>query len=60
MPLLILRIAEDGAAALDGRLRVGDQLIEINGQDTTRMSHETAIEIIKRNPTVQLLVRRGN
>ncbi|KAK0398713.1 hypothetical protein QR680_002721 [Steinernema hermaphroditum] len=34
MPLFILRIAEDGPAAQDGRLCVGDQLVEINGQST--------------------------
>lgn len=60
MPLLILRIAEDGAAALDGRLRVGDQLIEINNENTTRMTHERAIQIIKENSIVHLLVQRTN
>lgn len=60
MPLLILRIAEDGAAALDGRLRVGDQLIEINNENTTQMTHERAIQIIKENPVVRLLIKRTN
>lgn len=40
MPLFILRIAEDGPAAEEGSLRVGDQLMEINGEPTVGMTHE--------------------
>ena len=58
MPLFVLRIAEDGPAAADGRLRVGDQLMAINGRDTTGLTHEEAISIIKSQPTVRLVVRR--
>ncbi|CAG9529906.1 unnamed protein product [Cercopithifilaria johnstoni] len=58
MPLFVLRIAEDGPAALDGRLKVGDQLIEINGQSTRGMTHSSAIQIIKQYLIVRLLVRR--
>ena len=39
MPLFVLRIADDGAAKLDGRLSVGDQIIEINGVTTHLMTH---------------------
>ena len=49
-----------GPAALDGRLQVGDQLIEINGQTTKNLTHGEAIELIKTGGgTVRLLVRRG-
>ncbi|EPB77088.1 PDZ/DHR/GLGF domain protein [Ancylostoma ceylanicum] len=58
MPLFVLRIAEDGPAAIDGRLRVGDQLISINGRDTKGLTHEEAIQLIKQHPTVRLTVRR--
>ncbi|CAJ0601351.1 unnamed protein product [Cylicocyclus nassatus] len=58
MPLFVLRIAEDGPAAMDGRLRVGDQLISINGRDTKGLTHEEAIQLIKQHPTVRLTVRR--
>jgi len=60
MPLFVLRMAVDGPAALDGRLRVGDQLIEINSQSTKNMTHGEAIELIKNGGNaVRLLVRRG-
>ena len=50
-----------GPATQDGRLQVGDQLIEINGQTTKNMTHGDAIELIKNGgQTVRLLVRRAN
>ncbi|KAA0197889.1 Membrane-associated guanylate kinase WW and PDZ domain-containing protein 3, partial [Fasciolopsis buskii] len=59
MPLLVLRIADGGAAQMDGRLRVGDELIQINGYPTVGMSHGRAIEIIQAGGnTMQLIVRR--
>ncbi|GMT25321.1 hypothetical protein PFISCL1PPCAC_16618 [Pristionchus fissidentatus] len=58
MPLFVLRIAEDGPAAREGRLRVGDQLLTINGRDTKGLTHEDAIVLIKMYPTVRLTVRR--
>ena len=49
-----------GPAALDGSLRVGDQLIEMNSQSTKNMTHGEAIELIKYGGlTVRLLVSRG-
>ncbi|XP_037092842.1 membrane-associated guanylate kinase, WW and PDZ domain-containing protein 2-like [Pollicipes pollicipes] len=60
MGLFVLRIAEDGPAALDGRLRVGDQILEINETSTKDLTHGEAIELIRRGgATVRLLVRRG-
>ena len=45
---------------MDGRLQVGDQLIEINGQTTKNLTHGEAIELIKTGGSmVRLLVRRG-
>ncbi|KAF2361077.1 PDZ domain [Trinorchestia longiramus] len=60
MPLFVLRIAEGGPADHDSKLKIGDQLIEINGQSTKGMAHADAIELIKQsNNTVSLLVKRG-
>ncbi|XP_055881306.1 membrane-associated guanylate kinase, WW and PDZ domain-containing protein 1-like isoform X5 [Biomphalaria glabrata] len=61
MPLFVLRIAEGGAADMDGRLRVGDQILEINNFNTDSMTHTEAIEIIQNGgPSVRLLMRRTN
>ena len=60
MPIFVLRIAVDGPAAADGRLRVGDQIVEINGVNTKNMTHAEAIELIKSGGVhVRLLVKRG-
>ncbi|XP_052260917.1 membrane-associated guanylate kinase, WW and PDZ domain-containing protein 2-like isoform X4 [Dreissena polymorpha] len=59
MPLFVLRIAEGGAADLDKRLRVGDQLLKINGYTTDSMTHSEAIDIIQNGgPNLHLVVRR--
>ncbi|XP_048511799.1 membrane-associated guanylate kinase, WW and PDZ domain-containing protein 1-like isoform X2 [Athalia rosae] len=60
MPLFVLQIADNGPASVDSRLRVGDQIIEINGINTKNMTHTEAIEIIRNGgPSVRLLVKRG-
>ena len=57
--LFVLRIAENGAADKDGRLMVGDELLEINGNSTEGMLHSDAITIIKHGgEKVRLIVRR--
>ena len=58
--LILINVISSGPATADGRLQVGDQLIEINGQTTKNMTHGDAIELIKNGgQTVRLLVRRG-
>nr|XP_021329532.1 membrane-associated guanylate kinase, WW and PDZ domain-containing protein 2 isoform X4 [Danio rerio] len=60
MDLFVLRLAEDGPAVRNGRMRVGDQIIEINGESTRDMSHARAIELIKAGGRrVRLLLKRG-
>ena len=47
-------------AAIDGRLRVGDEIIEINGVNTKDFTHGEAIELIKQGGTyVRLLIKRA-
>ncbi|KAF8566709.1 hypothetical protein P879_09764 [Paragonimus westermani] len=59
MPLVVLRIAEGGAAQMDGQLKVGDELVEINGHSTVGMSHYQAIRIIQAGGNImRLAVRR--
>ncbi|XP_070611238.1 membrane-associated guanylate kinase, WW and PDZ domain-containing protein 2 isoform X4 [Erythrolamprus reginae] len=60
MDLYVLRLAEDGPAIRNGRMRVGDQIIEINGDTTRDMTHTRAIELIKSGGRrVRLLLKRG-
>uniref|UniRef100_A0A672S8Q7 Membrane-associated guanylate kinase, WW and PDZ domain-containing protein 1 n=1 Tax=Sinocyclocheilus grahami TaxID=75366 RepID=A0A672S8Q7_SINGR len=60
MDLFVLRLAEDGPAIRNGRMRVGDQIIEINSESTRDMSHTHAIELIKAGGRrVRLLLKRG-
>ncbi|GAB1597467.1 membrane-associated guanylate kinase, WW and PDZ domain-containing protein 1 isoform X1 [Argonauta hians] len=59
MPLYVLRIAEGGTADLDSNLRVGDQILEINGYNTNNITHQQAIDIIQNGGnSVQMLVKR--
>uniref|UniRef100_A0A8D3EC43 Membrane-associated guanylate kinase, WW and PDZ domain-containing protein 1 n=1 Tax=Scophthalmus maximus TaxID=52904 RepID=A0A8D3EC43_SCOMX len=60
MDLFVLRLAEEGPAIRNGRMRVGDQIIEINGESTRDMTHSRAIELIKSGGRrVRLLLKRG-
>ncbi|XP_053724093.1 membrane-associated guanylate kinase, WW and PDZ domain-containing protein 3 isoform X1 [Synchiropus splendidus] len=60
MGLYILRLAEDGPAQLDGRIHVGDEIVEINGEPARGISHTRAIELIQAGGNkVVLLLRPG-
>uniref|UniRef100_A0A8C2K4C4 Membrane-associated guanylate kinase, WW and PDZ domain-containing protein 1 n=1 Tax=Cyprinus carpio TaxID=7962 RepID=A0A8C2K4C4_CYPCA len=58
MGLYILRLAEDGPALQDGRIHVGDQVVEINGEQTQGISHTRAIELIQAGGNKVLLLLR--
>ncbi|XP_017567064.1 membrane-associated guanylate kinase, WW and PDZ domain-containing protein 1b isoform X4 [Pygocentrus nattereri] len=61
MDLYVLRLAEDGAAVRSGKMRVGDEILEINGESTKGMKHARAIELIKNGGrTVHLVLKRGD
>ncbi|KAM9409757.1 membrane-associated guanylate kinase, WW and PDZ domain-containing protein 3 [Pholidichthys leucotaenia] len=60
MGLYILRLAEDGPAQLDGRIHVGDEIVEINGEPARGISHTRAIDLIQAGGNkVVLLLRPG-
>ncbi|XP_029005713.1 membrane-associated guanylate kinase, WW and PDZ domain-containing protein 1b isoform X4 [Betta splendens] len=61
MDLYVLRLAEDGAAVRNGKMRVGDEILEINGESTKGMKHARAIELIKSGGRrVNLVLKRGD
>ncbi|XP_056388885.1 inaD-like protein isoform X2 [Hyla sarda] len=57
--VVIHEVYEEGAAARDGRLWAGDQILEVNGVDLRSASHEEAITALRQTPQkVQLVVYR--
>nr|XP_033771937.1 inaD-like protein isoform X2 [Geotrypetes seraphini]XP_033771938.1 inaD-like protein isoform X2 [Geotrypetes seraphini]XP_033771939.1 inaD-like protein isoform X2 [Geotrypetes seraphini]XP_033771940.1 inaD-like protein isoform X2 [Geotrypetes seraphini]XP_033771941.1 inaD-like protein isoform X2 [Geotrypetes seraphini]XP_033771942.1 inaD-like protein isoform X2 [Geotrypetes seraphini] len=57
--IVIHEVYEEGAAARDGRLWAGDQILEVNGIDLRSASHEDAITALRQTPQkVQLIVYR--
>ncbi|CAM9792992.1 unnamed protein product, partial [Lampetra fluviatilis] len=57
--IIIHEVYESGAAAKDGRLWAGDQILEVNGIDLRCATHEEAIAALRRTPaTVRLIVFR--
>ncbi|XP_023609815.1 membrane-associated guanylate kinase, WW and PDZ domain-containing protein 1 isoform X7 [Myotis lucifugus] len=61
MDLYVLRLAEDGPAERCGKMRIGDEILEINGETTKNMKHSRAIELIKNGGRrVRLSLKRGD
>ncbi|XP_069499798.1 membrane-associated guanylate kinase, WW and PDZ domain-containing protein 1 isoform X6 [Ambystoma mexicanum] len=61
MDLYVLRLAEDGPAERCGKMKIGDEILEINGETTKNMKHARAIELIKNGGRrVRLFLKRGD
>ncbi|KRY21548.1 InaD-like protein, partial [Trichinella patagoniensis] len=57
--IVVHEIYPDGAAAMDGRLAAGDQILEVNGRSIRDAAHEVAINLLRQTPSkVRLLVHR--
>ncbi|XP_045855541.1 inaD-like protein isoform X2 [Meles meles] len=56
MSIFVVGINPEGPAALDGRMRIGDELLEINNQILYGRSHQNASAIIKTAPSKVKLV----
>lgn len=57
LPIYVKTVFGKGAAAEDGRLKRGDQIMAVNGQTLEGVSHEEAVSILKRTKgTVMLTV----
>jgi len=56
-PIVIKSVFPSGAAASDGRLRRGDQVLAVNGVSLDRATHEQAVTLLKHAAdTVSLLI----
>ncbi|XP_036439310.1 multiple PDZ domain protein [Colossoma macropomum] len=59
MSVYVSEVQPEGAAAADGRIRVGDELLEINGQVLYGRSHQNAAAIINSAPSeVKIVLNR--
>ncbi|XP_054162710.1 multiple PDZ domain protein-like isoform X2 [Oppia nitens] len=59
--VIIHEVYPDGAAALDGRLKPGDQILAVNNEDLRNAHHERAIAALRQTPPViKLTVFRDN
>ncbi|XP_010629277.1 multiple PDZ domain protein isoform X1 [Fukomys damarensis] len=57
LPIYVKTVFAKGAAAEDGRLKRGDQIVAVNGQSLEGVTHEEAVAILKRTKgTVTLMV----
>ncbi|KAF4071450.1 hypothetical protein AMELA_G00273370 [Ameiurus melas] len=54
--IIIHEVYEEGAAAKDGRLWAGDQILEVNGIDLRTASHDEAINVLRQTPQRVCLV----
>ncbi|XP_068615277.1 multiple PDZ domain protein-like [Brachionichthys hirsutus] len=61
MSIYVADVDPQGPAGLDGRIRAGDELLEINGQILYGRSHQNASTIINNAPSkVKLVLIRNN
>ncbi|CAG7818024.1 unnamed protein product [Allacma fusca] len=57
--IYITKLIPGGAAATDGRLRIGDVIVRVNSTSVVDVPHATAVDALKRaGNTVRLQVRR--
>ncbi|XP_012939309.1 multiple PDZ domain protein [Aplysia californica] len=50
--IIIHEVYEDGAAARDGRLWAGDQILEVNEEDLTEATHNRALQVLRQTPPI--------
>ncbi|KPM05551.1 multiple pdz domain protein, partial [Sarcoptes scabiei] len=50
--VIIQEIYANGAADVDGRLKPGDQILEISGENLRNATHHQAIKALRQTPPV--------
>ncbi|XP_053156264.1 PDZ domain-containing protein MAGIX isoform X2 [Hemicordylus capensis] len=61
MDIYVLALMDGGPAQQCGKIRVSDQLMEINGEPTLGMTHAQAVEHIRSGGSrIHLVLKRGN
>nr|XP_020470618.1 membrane-associated guanylate kinase, WW and PDZ domain-containing protein 1-like isoform X2 [Monopterus albus] len=61
MGLYVLGLMEGGPAQRSNKIQVSDQLVEINGDSTTGMTHSQAVEQIQKGGhQIHLILKKGN
>ncbi|XP_053394209.1 multiple PDZ domain protein-like isoform X3 [Mercenaria mercenaria] len=59
--IIIHEVYEDGAAARDGRLWAGDQVLEVNHENLREATHDYAIQVLRQTPaTVNMVIFRDD
>ncbi|XP_034296447.1 E3 ubiquitin-protein ligase PDZRN3 isoform X1 [Pantherophis guttatus] len=58
--IFVSKIADSGPAAKEGGLQIHDQIIEVNGKDLSKATHDQAVEAFKtaKDPIVVQVLRR--
>ncbi|XP_024121183.2 membrane-associated guanylate kinase, WW and PDZ domain-containing protein 1 [Oryzias melastigma] len=61
MGLYVLGLMDGGPAQRSNRIKVSDQLVEINSESTAGMTHSQAVEQIRRGgQRIRLVLKKGN
>ena len=50
--MIIHEVYPNGAAFIDGRLKPGDQILEVNGENLRHATHEQAIKALRQTPPI--------
>jgi len=58
--IYVAKIKPDGAAAVDGQLKVGDKILQVNGTSLENVKHEVAVStFVRAGASILLVVQPG-